>query len=275
MPYIGEAAALCTALLWTLGSYAHAVLGKRLGALRLNLVRLPLATAMLAMSCLVAGGWSALSPEAVAWLAASGVVGLALGDSFLYSCFALVGARIGVLLFSMAPAMTAFLGYVFLGETMGAQALFGIVLVTSGVCMVALERLPEGGASVDRVPLRGVVYGLLAALSQSAGLILAKQGLSLDTSPLFATLVRMGAAMVVFYLTVALGRRLHNPLAIVRSGPGVFKLAVAGAVCGPFVGVWLSLVAVKHTATGIAATLIAAILGALTAFAGTGLLFLR
>lgn len=296
MPFVGEAAALVTAVFWALGSFISSALGRRIGALRLNTIRLPLATLMLLTSCLLAGGWSRLSPEAVAWLAVSGVVGLALGDSFLYSCYTLVGARLGVLLFSLAPAMTAVLGYAFLGERLGATALCGIALVTGGVCAVALERLPTGGGSLARVSTKGVIHGLLAALAQAAGLILAKQGMSLDTSPLFATLVRMVAATAVFYAVMALGRRLENPLAILRSGPGVFRMAVLWVFLGPFVGVWLSLVAVRYTATGVAATLIAlepvimiplvmllegyrpsprAVMGALIAFGGSALLFLR
>ncbi|WP_461208984.1 DMT family transporter [Desulfocurvus sp. DL9XJH121] len=296
MPFVGEAAALATAVLWTLGSFISSALGRRIGALRLNTIRLPLATLMLLASCVLAGGWSRLSPEAVAWLAASGIVGLALGDSFLYSCYTLVGARLGVLLFSLAPAMTAVLGYLFLGETLGPRAMGGVALVTLGVCVVTLERLPSGGGTLARVPLKGVVHGLLAALAQAAGLILAKQGMSLDTSPLFATLVRMVTATAVFYVVMALGRRLENPLAILRSGPRVFRMAVLWVFMGPFVGVWLSLVAVQHTATGVAATLIAlepvmmiplvvllegyrpsarAVVGALVAFGGTALLFLR
>ncbi len=72
-------------------------------------------------------------------------------------------------------------------------------------------------------------------------------------------------------------------------------LALGGSICGPFLGVWMSLVAVKYTATGIAAAIMAtvpilviplviifyhekvtlkAVLGAIVAVGGVTLLFL-
>ena len=73
-------------------------------------------------------------------------------------------------------------------------------------------------------------------------------------------------------------------------------LRLGGAVFGPFLGVWLSQVAIKYTATGIASTILSttpiflipvaavvererttprAVIGAVVAVAGVALLFLR
>ena len=91
-------------------------------------------------------------------------------------------------------------------------------------------------------------------------------------------------------------RKVKNPFSLFKADPIALKQMLLAVVFGPVLGVTLSLVAIKYTETGIAATLIAtvpvvmipfliviekewptwrAVLGALVTVTGIAVLFLR
>ena len=322
----GEIAALSTAALWAVSCQIHAILSRRLGAHTLILLRLPICIVMFGAwwgaSVLFfgggvmtsgasapvgadgAGGAGGQGPSLLALvaLALSGVFGVALCDLLFYSGVVLVGARVALLVQSLSTVITAVLGYLFLGETIGPMGMAGILIATAGVAWVVGDggTVPEGAVPPSRaVRMRGVGLALASALALSSGMVLSKQGLAEGVDPLFAALLRMVVAMGVFWPTAMLTGRLRPALSVVRGTEQDrrnFRLLLAASLIGPVVGVWLSLVAIGATKTGIAATLIGlepifiipvaamverrwptprAIAGAGIAFVGTALLCLR
>ncbi len=323
----GELAALSTAALWAVSCQIHAILSRRLGAHTLILLRLPICIVMFGAwwgaSVLFFGGGvmvpgagsspgltgltgltGAGGPSTVALisLALSGVFGVALCDLLFYSGVVLVGARVALLVQSLSTVITAVLGYLFLGEAIGPMGIAGILIATGGVAWVVGDggTVPEGAVPLSRaVRLRGVGLAFASALALSGGMVLSKQGLSEGVDPLFAALLRMVVAMGVFWPTAMLTGRLRPALGVVRGSSQDrrnFRLLLVASLIGPVVGVWLSLVAIGATKTGIAATLIGlepifiipvaalverrwptprAIAGAGIAFVGTALLCLR
>ena len=319
----GEIAALSTAALWAVSCQIHAILSRRLGAHTLILLRLPICIVMFgawwgasvlffgggvmasgASAPVGADGAGGQGPSllALAALALSGVFGVALCDLLFYSGVVLVGARVALLVQSLSTVITAVLGYLFLGETIGPMGMAGILIATAGVAWVVGDggTVPQGAVPPSRaVRMRGVGLALASALALSSGMVLSKQGLAEGVDPLFAALLRMVVAMGVFWPTAMLTGRLRPALSVVRGDEQDrrnFRLLLAASLIGPVVGVWLSLVAIGATKTGIAATLIGlepifiipvaamverrwptprAIAGAGIAFVGTALLCLR
>ncbi|HCG05279.1 MAG TPA: EamA family transporter [Desulfovibrio sp.] len=309
----GEIAALSTAALWAVSCQIHAILSRRLGAHTLILLRLPICIVMFGAwwgasvlffggGVMVPGAPGAPSPLALTALALSGVFGVALCDLLFYSGVVLVGARVALLVQSLSTVITAVLGYLFLGETIGPMGMAGILIATAGVAWVVGDggTVPQGAVPPSRaVRMRGVGLALASALALSSGMVLSKQGLAEGVDPLFAALLRMVVAMGVFWPTAMLTGRLRPALSVVRGTEQDrrnFRLLLLASLIGPVVGVWLSLVAIGATKTGIAATLIGlepifiipvaamverrwptprAIAGAGIAFVGTALLCLR
>jgi drug/metabolite transporter (DMT)-like permease len=101
------------------------------------------------------------------------------------------------------------------------------------------------------------MLALGAALCQACGLVLAKQGMFHAggmVEPLQASFVRMMTALaIIWIIAIVRGQLLHTTSAM-KNGRALSYCA-AGAFVGPFLGVWMSLVAVKYIATGLAATL--------------------
>jgi drug/metabolite transporter (DMT)-like permease len=231
------------------------------------------------------------------WLGLSGIVGLVIGDALLFEAFIRVGPRLSMLMMSLAPILSTLLAWLFLGERLTPLQLLAIFITVFGIAWVVQDR--NGQAKEDRagqrMALSGLLLGLGAAAGQAVGLVLAKEGLAGDFSPLSGTFMRMLAAATVLWAITLLRRQASTTLQKLSSRPGAALWILGGSFTGPFLGVTLSLVAVQRTEVGIASTLMAlppvillpvgyfvfkerfgwpAILGTLVALAGVGMLFL-
>ncbi len=294
---IGEFAALGTALAFSIGSVFLTLAGRHIGPLVLNRMRLIVAILLLSLTHWLTLGtplpWSA-EPHRWLWLGLSGVVGLVIGDIFLFQAFVWIGPRLSMLMMSLAPVIAALLAWVFLGERMALLEIIGVALTLGGVAWVVLER---NGAENSLNPDygRGVLYGLGAAVGQAGGLVLAKNGLGGTFSPVSANLIRMLTAAVVLWGLTFLQGQGHATIRAIWENPRGVRFALIGAFFGPFLGVSLSMLAIQSAEVGIASTLMSltpvlllpisyvvfkerygwgAVVGTLLAIAGVAVLFL-
>jgi drug/metabolite transporter (DMT)-like permease len=264
---IGETAAVVTAALWTSCSILFASAGRRIGALSVNAYRIIMAAVLLSITHIMLLGTILPPADGSQWfyLGLSGVAGLALGDFGYFGALVFLGPRRGVLLMAMAPIFSVISGYFILGEVLSFWNLIGISVTLSGVTWVILEK--EIHTRERPIPARQKVYGILAgmggAVGQGLGLVVSKYGMLVAGSrgagplnTLSATLIRMLVAAAVVWLLVAVTGRLPRVLEARRDGAAI-KRTLAGAVTGPFAGVWLSMVAVTYAMAGVVATLMA------------------
>jgi drug/metabolite transporter (DMT)-like permease len=191
-------------------------------------------------------------------LGLSGTAGLVLGDASLFQSFVLIGPRRGALLMTLVPVISTLLAWGWLGETLLPIEILAMFLAIGGIAWVVSERQPEAELTAEGQGRYGVgiLLGAGGALGQALGLVLSKQGLVGDFPSLSAALIRMvTAAVVIWAFTLARGRveavwrALGDRRALVP--------VVGGALTGPFIGVWLSMVAVQRAPVGIVSTLMA------------------
>jgi drug/metabolite transporter (DMT)-like permease len=259
MDYLGQIAALLTSLFFSITAVIFTLTGRQVGSLVTNRMRLILALIYLLIINLVLYG-QALPIGAGAdhwfWLGLSGIIGLALGDMFLFSAYQLIGARLGMLLLSLAPVISAVIAWIFLGETLRPGQIAGMVLALTGIVWVVASQ-PATNSNLPAFSRRGILFGVLAATGQAVGLVLSKQGMSEGFPPFAANAIRMLAAMIVFWLITLIQRQGQATIATVRQHPSALKLLAAGALIGPVLGVSASLLAVQLTEVGVASTLMA------------------
>ena len=296
--YTGQLAALGAATCWAFSALAFETAGKRIGALTLNLIRLVIAFCFLCVGAWIARGLPLpvdASAHAWLWLTVSGLVGFVFGDLCLFRAFLLIGSRLSMLLMSLAPVLTAVIGWLVLGETLNGRDLVGMTLTVTGIAWAVLERKKpsEGSSLPHKAPLAGIALGVGGALGQAGGLVLSKLGMG-SYHAFAATQIRVIAGMagyVVLYFALRWWSRVWPAL---RDTPAL-GFASVGAFFGPFLGVSLSLIAVRHTVAGVAASIMAltpvliipltvllrrehvgigGVLGALVAVAGVAILFL-
>src|SRR5690349_21254510 len=93
------------------------------------------AFAMTGVVSLAVGGWRTVGLREFGLLAASGVVGISIASTTYFATIYAVGPRITALLFSLTAPFALALGYVALGETIGAGQGIGVALVLGGVVL--------------------------------------------------------------------------------------------------------------------------------------------
>jgi drug/metabolite transporter (DMT)-like permease len=281
IPRIGEAAALATAVSWSFTALFFAVAGRRLGTPLVNLVRLVLATVLLGATVLVTGAAGPLPAAQAAFLALSGVIGLALGDAAYFRALEYLGARRASLSMAIAPVFTALLMVPLLGESLGWVGVLGMAVTLGGVAWVQAEK-SDDPAPHEHVG-KGAMFGVLGALGQAAGIVCSKVGLGSapagsaladlaglasrttvagvevagePVAPLYGNLLRMATATVWVAVGAAILRRPKSLRPILEDRRGAWALA-GGTLLGPFLGVWMSLFAVSRANTAVASTIMA------------------
>jgi len=110
-------------------------------------------------------------------------------------------------------------------------------------------------SSQFRHPIRGVLLAFGGALGQAAGLILSKHGAP-SFNPFAATQIRCMAGILGFTAVVLATRHGAQLMAAVRDRKAM-RIILLGSFFGPFLGVSLSLLAIQHTSTGVASTIMA------------------
>ncbi|MFQ5414259.1 MAG: DMT family transporter, partial [Phycisphaerae bacterium] len=268
--HLGPVAGVATSLLWTVTALLFTAAGRRISPTLVNGSRIYFGIVLLAITHrLLAGAWLPhATPGQVALLLASGVIGLSFGDQALFTAFVEIGPRLSMLIMTTSPLFAVAFGWVVLGERLPGVALLGIGLTVGGVAWVVLERQPVGADVLGGRRARGVLLAFVAAACQAGGLLLSKQGMGhgwltedQHMTPQAATLVRMlGAGIGVLPLlwwheTRSRGARAGVRTSCRRSRRTGYALAACGAFVGPYLGVWMSLVAADLTDVGIAQTL--------------------
>jgi drug/metabolite transporter (DMT)-like permease len=192
------------------------------------------------------------------WLILSGLVGFVLGDLLLFRAFILIGARISMLIMSLVPPITALIGWITLGEVLSGIEFLGMAVCLAGIILVMMSgnnrdnefRLKKGKMGPV---LLGSLLALGGAIGQAAGLVLSKKGMQ-DMDAFAATQIRIMAGVVGFLIVITLFKRWKHVAAALKDLKAM-KYMTIGSFTGPFLGVSFSLLAVQHTDTGVAATL--------------------
>lgn len=195
--------ALGAAACWATSSMLAVVPVRHLGTFAFTRWRMALVAVLCWGVVAATGSWQTLSAEVSGTLVLSGLVGIFVGDTALFGATHRLGPRRSSVLFATHAAFSAVLGWGVLGERMGLQALLGGVLTLAGVMSaIVLGRHKDeqhaweadhGSASL------GVALGLVAALCQALGTLIAKPVMSghaaaAGVDPIAASAVRVSVA---------------------------------------------------------------------------------
>lgn len=254
--HIGEFAALFTAICWTATALAFESASHKVGSIPVNLIRLLMAMVFLSLFTFFTRGnlFPVDAPQQVwVWLSLSGLIGFVMGDLFLFKSYTIIGSRISMLMMTLVPPMTSILGWIVLGETLTLFNLIGMTLTLSGIALVILTR-KEGqkGITISH-PLKGIFFAFMGAVGQSIGLIFSKLGMG-NYNAFAATQIRILTGIVGFVIIITLLRKWKS-VGVALRHKSAMKSLTLGSFFGPFLGVSFSLIAIQHTNTGIASTI--------------------
>jgi drug/metabolite transporter (DMT)-like permease len=189
------------------------------------------------------------------WLGASGLLGFVIGDLLLFQAFIEIGARISMLIYASVPPFPLFWD----GYSSGNVKFSGLYRngrdAFRNLRGSSTKRGSRGRTDQISPPLRGVLFALGGALGQAGGLILSKHGAP-SYNAFSATQIRCLAGILGFGAVLLFSRRTRN-FWIALKDRAAMKVMLIGAFFGPFLGVSLSLIAIQHTSTVIASTIMA------------------
>jgi len=253
---LGELAALATALCWNISGISFESAGKKVGSLSVNYIRLILGFLFVSLYSLIKRGFF-LPIDATLhnwiWLSLSGLIGLTLGDLFLFQAYVEVGTRISMLVMASSPPLTALLGYIFLKEKLDLISLLGMLITVSGIAIVILGK-DEGEKKLKlNHSKKGLICAFLGSFGQALGLIISKIGME-GYNALASTQIRIIAGFIGFTVLLFILNKFEDINVAVKDKKAMKEITV-GALFGPFIGVTLSLVSLQYTTAGISSTI--------------------
>lgn len=238
--------ALVSAFLWASASLLSVIPARHLGTFAFSRWRMACVSVMLGAMSLVSGGFHSLSLTQMGMMASSGLIGIFIGDTCLYECMNRIGPRRAGLLFATHAAFSAIFGIWLFHERLSLQGWAGAAFVFSGV----LVAVAFSGSKPQKLEYtHGALWlslglGLIAALCQSLGTIIAKPVMMEGADPIAASCVRMVVA-----LSAHVGLRFARfpfSKAISPMNMRVFGIIALNGFLAMALGMTIFLFALKH-----------------------------
>jgi drug/metabolite transporter (DMT)-like permease len=249
--HIGEFAGLGVSVCWTMSALFFEKAGHKIGSLSVNFIRLLFAIGFLGITTFISRELflpTDATPYQWYWLGLSGFIGFFLGDMLLFQSYMTIGSRTAALVMSLAPMLTAIIGWFFLDEILSTRNIIAIVVSVTGIIIAISNRKMK-----LNIPFKGFLLAFGGALGQAVGLILSKKGMG-NYDPVAATQIRAIFGLICFGILITILQRWKKLGKAFQNTDGM-KSVTVGAFFGPFIGVALGLFAIQQTKTGIASTL--------------------
>ena len=198
---IGYVLAISAAAIWSGVALSATRMVRYFGSYNYNLLRL--LGIIVIFSPYVFLRWEPLYFENSIFLAIflSSVIGIIIGDTFLFICLKRLGPRRQALLFSMQIPFTIILAEIFLQSLPSITELVGCALIFSGI-LIAIQfnrSIPNDDLeNIQGNKYTGLLAGIGLALCQSIGIILMKPALG-STDPVIVSYLRIIIAAVIMF----------------------------------------------------------------------------
>ena len=290
--------ALLAALSWSIASLISTDVSRKLGGIGFNRIRLLIVSLMLISYTFIDNSWQTISLNYLNTIIISGIIGVFIGDTLLFSALQKIGPRRNNILFSLAAPFTLILNIIILKNLMQIIEIIGCLIVFIGV-VIAISygenkknihrwEIIEGSIKV------GIILGVFAALCQAIGLIMMKPILDSGADPIASAAIRTSISAFLLSFTFFYKSNLRNLMNIITLDI-ILKTIISGFL-GMALGMSLLLISLKNADAGIVATLsstspimvlfliwlitkkiptIGAWIGTVIAIFGTGVIFLN
>ena len=253
VPYIGEILSLIAAVLWALAIVLFKKSGESVHPVALNTFKDVLAM-LLYIPTLALAGVSLIQPFPASdylLMLASGVIGIAVGDTLLFKSLFMIGAGPSALVSCLYSPFIIGLSFLWIGERLTLLQLIGAALIVTAV--LEATRMKDRSQAGLRRRVAGIGWGVLAQISMAVGVVMVKP--LLDEVPLlWALQIRLigGVLALLLFLGVnpARGRILSTLL--VRGSRGY---TLSSSLIGGYIAMLVWLGGIKLTKASIASAL--------------------
>jgi drug/metabolite transporter (DMT)-like permease len=234
--------ALASSLAFSSASLIYADLSRKISPVWMNTFKAVFAWGCFTLIVVAGGFWQPLTWEQIAALFFSGVLGLAIGDIFLLTAYARMGAARTLILYGFQPLFMAVNAHVFFHQDISWGIGFAVVFFLACLFVFSLEKFKQDG----HWELFGLGAAMLGVILDNAGLVLSRW--SFDSVPAMnafqANSVRCTGALA-FFAVFGLVNKIHLREGWRKLSPKGRKLACLSAFLGCFFSLFLYLTAIK------------------------------
>jgi len=249
--HAGEAFSLAAALVWAVAVVLYKKVSDTVHPIALNLFKNAFSLALFVPTSLLAGGsgLGSIAGRDLFALVASGVLGIAISDTYLFKALQTLGAGLYAIVVCLYVGLVVALSFVFLGERLTPLQFAGVAVIAVAIAVAVYE--PDRSHRERRQVLLGLAYGVVAMLSVAISVVLMKS--ALGRVAVFDTIVlRVGSGFVAL-LPFAVGRAGGRVLATLR-GPHWTSM-LWGSFLGMYGATLLWVLGMKYTLASVASSL--------------------
>lgn len=245
--------ALLTAVMWAAAIIFLKRSGESVSPFALNVFRVGLSSVLLVATVVFAGQELFYRAPLRDYLIlfASGVVAIAVSDTFLLMALNRLGAGIMAIVDCLYAPFIVLFAFVMLGERLGVWQWAGMGLVIVGV-LIAARHEPPRGTTAKQI-LVGSLCGVIAMTTVAFGIVLAKP--VLERSPiLWATTMRQIGALIVMIPAALVLPSRRGIFGLFRPARN-WKFTVPATLLGSYLALIFWIAGMKYSLAGPAAIL--------------------
>ena len=252
---IGYLLAICAAAIWSTVALSATRIVRYFGSYNYNLLRL--LGIIVIFFPYVYINWESLyfNQSIFSAIVLSSIIGIIIGDTFLFVCLKRLGPRRQALLFSMQIPFTIILAEVFLQTLPSLTELIGCALIFSGI-LIAIQfnrTIPDDDLeNIQGNRYTGLFAGIGLALCQSIGIILMKPALQ-TTDPIIVSYLRVIVAAVIMFGSLFFIK--NNQLWDKMKNIKITLFSIFLGFMGMGVGMTMLIYALKYGNPGVISTL--------------------
>ncbi|HEY5132423.1 MAG TPA: DMT family transporter [Candidatus Krumholzibacteriaceae bacterium] len=250
---MGSFYALMTAVMWAAAVIFLKRSGETIPPFALNVFRVVVSTVFLVPTIALAGQEVFYRAPLRDYLTlfASGVIAIAISDTFLLMALNRLGAGIMAILDCLYAPFIVLFAFAILGERLGVWQWAGLALVIAGVLIAARHEPPRG--TTARQILMGTLFGVIAMATVALGIVIAKP--VLNRSPvLWATTMRQIGALIAM-VPVALVLPERRQIAGLFRPAWNWRYSVPATLIGSYLALIFWIAGMKYSLAGPAAIL--------------------
>lgn len=177
---------------------------------------------------------SHVSGSSSLYLIASGFIGLAVGDYFLFRGYQRIGSARTIMVFSFSPLFLTLEGFLFFKQGLAVYQFVALVLMMGCVWTISFEKFREKG----EWEWKGIAFAAVGVFLDNIGVVLSRKAFdqSPDMGAFLANAIRTMGAVIPFFFFLRL--RKETPIKEFFQLPGRQRSIVLFA---SFMGTFLSL----------------------------------
>jgi drug/metabolite transporter (DMT)-like permease len=250
--HFGEFCSVATAILWAGAVVLFKKTGETVHPLSLNMFKNVLAILLFLPTVAFFG--DAYLPDIALWnyvvLAASGILGIAVADTFFFMSLNRLGANLTAIVDCMYTPFVMVIVFFMFQEAIGLPTVVGAVLIISAI-LISSVRSEDFRLRKSDLAL-GIFYGALSMFFMAFGVVMLKKPLFGrppvfgEVSIVWATAFRLLAGTVPLVLYVLLKKNPRQYFACFRPSP-VWRVMVPGSILGTYLSMLVWLVGWKYT----------------------------